>query len=185
MNRNTLVVITVGAVVAVGAIVYLSRGVQTPKIEQTQGAIVLKNPKVPGSFCVQPVANNSQKTVEMDGVSESLVQELKAAGMEAGLTAAMGGGCDATIYTEIVEMGRKSATVEFRVAAKDNLVPVISATVKGKGDTREKAAAFTNSFAPKQPKAKDRDAVERAALVSAFSEQARHIVDSRDKLAAK
>ncbi|MBL8223008.1 MAG: hypothetical protein JNL62_27460, partial [Bryobacterales bacterium] len=118
MNRNTLMVIAVGAVVAAGAIVYLSRTSTAPKVEQTQGAIVLKQPVVRGTFCVQPVSNNSQKPVQMDGVSEALVKEMKAAGIDAGLTSDMGGGCDATVYTEIVEMGRKSATVEFRVAAK-------------------------------------------------------------------
>ena len=174
------------AIVMAGGLAYFISG-SNPKLEQYQGVLGSRVKVAGGKICVQQVGDYSKKSLEMQGVDELLVEQLRRAGLDATLAAAAGETCDATVHTEIVEIGRKSAAVDFRLAAKSQQMPILSASVKGKSDGQSASGATGpgNSFLPKAKTAQDGDAAVKGALASAFEEQASRIAKGWTEFAAK
>ncbi len=181
MNKK-FALIGAGALAAAG-IFFISRNEPAPPAQQTQGSIAVRNIPASGSVCVNPIQNNSKSKMAMDGADDLLVLELKKVGLTARKTAD-GGACDASVFTEVVEVGgrgRKSAEVDFRLVVANEVAPRFSSVAKGKsGEALPPMETAGNSFTGAKPKFQvatksDRTELDREALASAFAEQARQI----------
>lgn len=177
--------VAVAAAVVAGGLVYFLSGTN-PKLDQYQGALVSKPKVAGGKICVQKVGDYSKKSLAMEGVDEMLVDQLRRAGLDAALASNPGGECEAVVHTEIVDVGRKSVDVDFRLASKKQEVPILSASAKGKSNAQA-APSFTavNSFLPKAKKAQEGELGLRDAMTAAFGEQSNKIAKSWSEFALK
>jgi hypothetical protein len=152
----------------------------------TQTAIGGFNAPALRTVCVQPVQNLAKRPLDMAGLDEALVYQLKRAKVQAGITPSTPDGqaaCDAFIYTEITEVagkGRSHAELEFRVVMKDETPPRLSATAKGKSAAKlpsiEKSGFMPSSqpvIAPAAPA--PGTGPEHDAIIAAFEDQASQI----------
>jgi len=188
MNKK-LAFASAGIVVAAG-LFFVARNAQQPPTKQTQGSIYVRtSPKVE-SVCVKGVQNRSGHNIDMDGVDDEFVQQLKNTGFQAHKLSDNAGACDATVYSEVSEIAGRStkvAQVDFRLELANEQVPRLSATAKGKSgeaaNEAQSAALARTSMSALEPNSKEqvKAAAERQAVLVALSDAAQKINEANKR----
>lgn len=173
MNHERVLIIAAAAVASFGSVWVFS--------QDAQGA-------VPGSICVQPVSNKSINYIEMNGVDEALVHQLRRFGFEAELASKSPRACDSTVHTQILNISggvKKTATLEFRLVSKNDTISVPFVSAEGRGESPDLSLAASTIAAANGFVNKELSTAEREALKAAFMEQARQIVILEAQAAAR
>jgi hypothetical protein len=178
MNK-TIIFAGIGIVAAAG-LFFVARNAQQPPAKQAQGSLYVRTSPKLESICVKGVQNRSGRQIDMTGIDDVLVAEIKKTGLQSRKLADASGGCDATVYSEVANIsGRKSKTaeVDYRLELANEQAPRISATAKGKsGEEAPDSASAVEAASTDVPAKKQAQAeAERKAVLVALGDVAQKI----------
>lgn len=177
------ILLAAAGIALAGGIFYFSRTVNHSPVASREIQGVIAVPPSLNTVCVEHIQNLSGKPVNMDGVDQELVAQLRKVGFPSPRTVAddTGPRCDATVNAELVELsgrGSKTARIDFRLTLRGEEPPRISASVTGKS-ANNRIAKFASGFLPaesvKQNPKSDEELAARDAVIAAIEQQATRI----------
>jgi hypothetical protein len=169
---KTKIIVAGAGIVLAAALFYFARNTKQPPLQQTQG-LIRPDARTVNIVCVEIIQNLSHQVVDMEGVDDELVAQLRKVGFQSHRVPDIAGReCEATVNAELVELsgrGRKTARVDFRLTLAGEQPPRLSSSAEGKsvGD----GSKFTMAFvASKQMQ--EQTSAEREAICAALQQQA-------------